>query len=189
MLSSDQHQKHFRIALFGEASTALSAHDEAEPHLMGDNGGYGGGFIVTKLHHCLAISGTCGFIIPAKYSDPGSNLFFRSGNAVYYNFSAGDLVYPKRYSSYDDLNVNIYVELNSKRYEEAVLLIDNKDEFKDLLLVLQAGQYAELRPGIQFIFQSRTRVEACVAVPVYGRTFLRTGPAVFASYQRYLFKR
>lgn len=189
VFSSDQQKKHLRIAVFGEASNTMSAHDEAESHLMGDNAGYGGGFIITKLLNRLALSGTCGFIVPFVYLDKDAKIEFRSGNSVYYNFSAGYLLYPSRYSSYNDLNINLYVELNNKRYEEALLLIDNQYQFTDLLPVLQPGQYSEFRPGVQFVIKSRTRAEVSVALPAYGRTYLRTGSVIFLSYQKYLFKR
>lgn len=188
LFSLDEKNGHIRIAAFGEASQTLSAHDEAEPNLMGDNAGFGGGIIATKLIKKLAISATAGIIKPITYKEPDKNMTFQSGDATYFMISAGYLLYPLQYKSYKDLNINIYLEALYKEYQAGALYIEREYENLDVFPYLREGKYLEIRPGLQFIMDSKNRLDLSFAVTAYGNTFIRNNPTVFIGYQRYLFK-
>jgi len=70
----DGEHRHLRMALYGEWSNVNVAHDEAEPTLMDDTKGYGGGLITTVLKNHLAVSFTTGFILPGKYDGNSPDL-------------------------------------------------------------------------------------------------------------------
>src|SRR6185436_1084324 len=53
-LSLDGNHQHFRMAAYAAYSTANVAHEEAEPNLTGDTGGFEGGLIATKLKNRFA---------------------------------------------------------------------------------------------------------------------------------------
>ena len=188
LFSHDEPNGHIRIAAFAEGSYINSAHDEAEPHLLGDNTGYGGGIIATQLIKKLALNVTAGLMRPTMYHQKKDNLKFRSGNARYVIFSAGYLLYPKAYNSYNDLNINIYMEALYKEYDAATLYINEQHENIEFFPYLREGRYMELRPGLQFIMNSRNRLDISAGITVYGRTFIRYNPTVYINYQRYLFK-
>ncbi|MFI5205901.1 MAG: hypothetical protein ACHQVK_03080, partial [Candidatus Paceibacterales bacterium] len=104
----DGQNSHLRMALYAEASNTKVAHDEAEPNLLDDTKGIGGGLIITALKNKFAVSLTSGVIVPGAYSgfanDPLSNDLIPTkinyGNAVKYNLSFGYLVLPRRYNDY-----------------------------------------------------------------------------------------
>src|SRR5579859_3734760 len=66
-ISLDGKNQHLRVAGYGEWSNVGVAHDEAEPNLMDDTGGYGFGVITTWLKNRFATSVTYGFIRPNSY--------------------------------------------------------------------------------------------------------------------------
>ncbi len=188
LFSHDEPNGHTRIAAYVEGSYISSAHDEAEPHLFGDNSGYGGGIIATKLIKKLALNITAGYMRPLMYTQKKDNLRFRSGNARYVIFSTGYLLYPKTYNSYDDLNINIYLEGVYKEYDAATLYINEQYENIDFFPYLREGRYMEVRPGLQFIMNSRNRLDISAGFTVYGRTFIRYNPTAYINFHRYLFK-
>lgn len=186
--SKDEPNGHIRIALTAEGSYVNSAHDEAEPHLLGDNSGYGGSVIVTKLIKKLALNLKAGFINPLDYNQPQEQIKFRSGNSRYAIFSTGYLLYPKVYESYDDVNLNVYLEMVYKEYDQAKLYIDKKYENIDVFPFLREGRYLEAKPGVQIILNSRTRIDLSAGFTVWGTSFLRANPTVYLNFQKYLFK-
>lgn len=188
IFKNDQQNGHLRIAAFGEASYTNAPHDEAEANLMGDNAGLGGGFIITKLVQRFAFSGKVGLIYPFTYKEKAADLTFRSGNSRYILFSSGYLLYPGKYTSYSNLNINLYLEALYKEYDEGVLTVQGKYAFINNFFYLRQGRYLELRPGIQFILNSKSRIDISVAYPVYGNTFIRIDPTLNFAFQKYLFK-
>ena len=121
LLTFDDANEHFRVAVFGQWSNVSNAHDEAEPNLLDDTRGFGGGLIATYLKKRFAVSMTTGFTIPDEYSEDkplfsGSastiNTTIEYGRSIEYNLSFGYLLYPKKYSNYEQANWNIYLEFN-----------------------------------------------------------------------------
>jgi hypothetical protein len=113
--------------------------DHNELNMMGDQSGVQAGLIATQLWNKLAISGT-GSIMQVlnnkmkKESKPEEYAF----QAFNYSLSAGYLLFPLEYTSYDQTNVNLYAEVLGGR---------NLD-------ITREKYYVDLAPSIQFIFKS-----------------------------------
>lgn len=195
IFSLDEKQKHLRIALYGEAGKSFVPHDEAEPGLNGDNTGFGGGVIITQLYKRFAASFTTGFQHPLIYVDKKQSITFKSGDATMYKLSLGYRLLPFNYSSYKDINVNIYLEFINKHYTGAEMTLYGLPyDFsiyqlfdKNIYNSLQENKYSELRPSIQFIFNSNTRIDLGMAAPIYSRSYLHFYPMFFFHLQKYFF--
>jgi len=59
--------KPFKLGLYGEWSAVETAHDDAEPDLMNDTGGYGFGLVSTFQKSRFAAGVTSGYIVPNSY--------------------------------------------------------------------------------------------------------------------------
>lgn len=186
--SRDGKNRHFRMAWYGEAAKSFAAHDEAEPYLMADNSGFGSGLIITKLINRLAISSTVGFINPLAYKEKGRDLSVHSGKAFSWGLQFGYLAFPREYRTYDDLNVNLYLEIFGKTYGDAQIMWNGSAYDISAIESLQGGSYIEFRPGIQFILNSKSRLDVTIAQSLKGRTFLYTFPMIQINYQKYFFK-
>lgn len=160
-LSLDDVHSHFRMAAFGKLSliknpagisytmvhtTGGIQHEEEkviygdEIDISGNHSGWNGGIIATQLIHKLAISATGSFASRWKnigYEKPAAI----NNNAANYSLSAGYLLLPRNYKNYNQVNLNLYVEL---------LASSNLD---------RKGHYTDLAPGIQLIFNSTSRLD------------------------------
>jgi len=169
LYSSDEMNKHFRIALYGEYGYNKTVYVNAEPNLSGDNTGVGGGLIITKLSNKLAVSGTAGFILPQWYNEQKTNLHVKSGNAFTYSLSAGYLLYPKTYTNYKQTNINAYIEGIGKAYGDALYKNGEVLISKTRHAVYKAGSYIDIRPGVQFIFNSNLRLDVSTTALQFSR--------------------
>jgi hypothetical protein len=193
-LTWDAQFKHFRISAYGECSNVGVAHDEAEPNLMDDTGGYGFGLISTYLKNRLALSLTTGFIKPNAYSEiqpdftggPDLPTKIYYGNAVKYNVSLGYRLYPKKYETYEQVNWNIYLELIGKTYDEATVT-QNGTDIRARTSALKRGTYIEIYPGIQRIINSNTRIELCYGFDLIGYSYVHFTPIWTLAVQRYFY--
>ena len=115
---------------------------QAALNLNGDNSGYEGGLIITKLIGKQAFSFTGSFI---HATDNGSNKFKYDGahrNALAYSLSGGRLLLPLNYTDYEQTNMNVMLEVLGQTN-------------------LHTGRsYIDLAPSIQFIFLSKMRLDA-----------------------------
>jgi hypothetical protein len=142
-LSNDGVHRHFRMAAFaqGSYSRTLSAFNEI--NLMGDQSGVQAGVIATQLYNKLAVSATASLaevLHKNRWQKDGPENY--AWQAVQYSLSAGYLLLPFRYRSYDQTNVNLYAELLGSRN-----------------LGLPAETYfVDLAPSIQFIFSSTAKL-------------------------------
>ena len=197
MLSIDGEKKHFRVAAYGEVSTVRTAHDEAEPDLQENNGGYGGGIIVTKLQNRYAASFTTGVMMPNTYTEAGSRPNFAGqstdytiemiyGRALVYNLSLGYLLYPRTYKSYYQPNYNVYVEFLGRSYGAATVLINN-ERIEANAPALVRGDYIEAHVGIQKIINSNFRLNLSIGFPVFRKSYTRFYPVDMISAQRYFY--
>ncbi len=186
-LNLDEHHKHLRMALYGTGIYANQAHDEAETNLMGDNSGAGGGLITTYLVKKLAISLTCGAIVPAAYTDASKNIKLQYGNSYNYSLSFGYLLFPFKYSSYNQTNVNIYSEFMGKYNEALKVFKDDKSILIDNVPGFEKNNYVDWRPAIQFIVKSNLRIDVSGTFRLYKRSYVRTYPAVNLNVQYYFF--
>ncbi len=140
VLAFDQARSHFRMATYGRVSLIKNLSPYPEISLLGDNSGVMGGLVVTQLLHKLAFSSS--FDLSHAYPNlGGSQNSISESNQIGYTVSGGYLFLPFRYTSYKQINVNLYVELLGK------------SSIKGL------GNYLDIAPAVQFIFGSRTRLD------------------------------
>lgn len=140
--SEDGKQSHFRMALFGRISKNSAESHQEEIETMGHNTGYEAGLITTQLLHKVAISSTISYE-RAIYNKPAymCSSAQMNNSAMNYTFSLGKLMLPKVYTSYNQTNVNLMLELIGQR------LNDNQKSFLDI------------GPSIQFIVNSQARFD------------------------------
>jgi hypothetical protein len=148
-LSIDTVQSHFRGAIFGKASISSNPFNTQEIALEGDNSGLQGGLIFTKLIHKLALSSSASYL---RAFDNSGNAPSIAGakNAVAYSLSAGYLLLPKSYTSYKQVNVNVYAELLGKSNPG------------------YAQSYLDVAPAVQFIFNSVCRLDLSYRAPLFN---------------------
>jgi len=186
--TNDKQNYHFRIAAFGEVAAFTSAHDEAEPSLVGDNSGAGFGIVTTLLKNKFAVSITSGAILPNKYYQKDTNqIELKYGNAYHYSLSMGYLLLPFKYKSYNQPNVNLYVEFIGKSYDKAKITLNDRPISVFNIATLEKGNYIEIRPSIQLILKSITRIDLSMGFPFINRSYVRTSPTYYFSIQRYFF--
>jgi hypothetical protein len=194
VVSKDDEKKHFRLAAYADWSNVGVAHDEAEPNLMDDTGGYGFGLISTWLKNRFAASLTTGFIRPNSYfetqpdfsggPDLPTKIYY--GDAIKYNLSFGYRVFPREYEGYEQVNWNLYLELVGKTYQAATV-IQNGTDIQAKTSALKKGSYVEIYPGIQRIVGSNTRIEFCYGFDLIGYSFVHFTPIWTLAIQRYFY--
>jgi len=200
-LSIDGQNSHFRAAVYGEYSILKVAHDEAEPTLLDDNSGYGGGLIATYLKNHFAVSFTGGFIVPFRYKGdvpdplpglPGVPATVTYGNGYNYSLSFGYLLFPGSYTGYRQTNWSIYMEFLGKDYDPMQMQVGsvyyNLPQYSISTsgnTALQGRQYLECWPGIQTIIRSDLRMDLSVGFPVINRSFVHFYPVYQLGIQRY----
>lgn len=140
-LSKDDVHRHFRMAVFAEASKTNTPFHYDEITLMGDKGGIEAGIIATQLWHKLALSGTLSHtqVLHKSRNDKVIYIPERNYQSVNFSLSGGYLLLPKEYTDYRQTNLNIYVELLGQRTFE------------------NPAYYLDLAPAIQLIFGSNTK--------------------------------
>jgi hypothetical protein len=150
--SHDDTHSHFRMAAYGKVAVIdnpfypITTKNE-EMDLEGGASGVAGGIVATQLVQKLAVSATVGynrFMNNIKDNYPA----YMSANAVNYSLSAGYLLLPRTYRSYDQTNLNLYVEFLGKANEDA--------------------QYMDIAPAVQFIFNSATRLDLSYRTQIFG---------------------
>jgi hypothetical protein len=194
-ISIDDQNKHFRVGAYAEWSNVKAAHDEAEPNLIDDTGGYGAGVITTFLKNRFAASLTSGFIRPNSYfetqpdftggPDLPTKIYY--GNAIKYNISFGYRIFPSHYTDYDQVNWNIYLEFMGKQYD-AARVIQNGSEIQTKTVALRRGSYVEVHPGIQRIVKSNLRIEASVGFDLINSSYTHFTPMWTLAAQQYFYR-
>ncbi len=174
--SVDDIHEHFRMAAFGKISVSGNpaqyltsytyyidhnnglppqAHTGHRAHLSGDydlDGNHSGaelGMIATQLKGKVAVSATVSATelvnnIGSK-RPPG-----QPQRGLNYSLSAGKLMLPKTYTSYRQLNLNIYAELLGTVLGNA------------------QGSYADFAPAVQLIFNSVAKLDIGARFNVWG---------------------
>ncbi|HKB43865.1 MAG TPA: hypothetical protein VKC90_05740 [Chitinophagaceae bacterium] len=151
-LSIDDIHKHFRMAVFTDASHTNAPFHYDEITLMGDKSGIEAGLIATQLWNKLAVSGTVSHTQVLDESRNSKVIYVpaRSYESLNYSLSAGYLLFPKEYTSYKQLNINFYT---------AVLAQQTLDQKK---------HYVDLAPALQFIFNSNSKLNIGYRFEVSG---------------------
>jgi hypothetical protein len=196
-LTLDGEHSHLRMAVYGEWSNVNVAHDEAEPTLLDDTKGYGGGLIATVLKNHLAISLTTGFIRPGKYDGFSPDIYggpdvpttLTYGNAWTYDLSFGYLLLPVHYVNYNKPNLNIYLEFKGKSYGQAQIVQYGVKPVPIQTPLLEAGNFVDVFPGIQTILRSNLRIDFSVGLPLLGQSYAHFYPIYMFGIQRYFYLR
>jgi hypothetical protein len=138
--SNDDVHRHFRMAAFAEAGYSRNPFVYGDINLDGDNSGVQAGFIATQLVNKLALSGTASVIKIFTGQTEHAAHAGHSLQALNYSLSAGYLLFPKDYTGYKQVNVNLYVEtIGMKGFDGSDYMID-------------------LAPALQFIFNSNFKI-------------------------------
>jgi len=169
-LSIDDVHKHFRAAAFMEASVNRYTSFFQELSLDGDQSGVQGGLIATQLLHKLALSGTISVIKALKNESwkpiSNANVSYLSFQAINYSLSAGLLVLPLKYSSFNQTNLNLYVELLGSR------ALDKSIHFVDIA------------PAVQLIFNANTKLNAGYRFQVNGNMLRMANQSYYISLEK-----
>lgn len=138
-LSIDDVHQHFRMAAFAEAAHSVNNLVYDELSLDGDQSGVQGGVIVTQLWQKLAVSSTLGYLQVVKEKPKGMEDAYPY-QAFNYSLSAGYLLFPRNYTSYNQTNLNLYAELLGQQ------TLDKR------------SFYLDLAPAAQLIFNSNAKL-------------------------------
>ena len=195
--SQDGQNTHFRLAAYGEVSYARIVSHLAEPELLTHNSGVGAGLIATYLKGHFAGTLTVGGVLPFEYKGNSYDIYggaypidFKYGNAVDYDLALGYLLLPRKYTSYKQTNINVYLEFLGKTYGAAdVTQHDGIESYKipNTIAILRGGSYMEASPGVQFIIRSSVRVDVSVGLPLGDGSYLHEYPLYYLAVQRYFF--
>jgi hypothetical protein len=167
-LSKDDVHRHFRMAAHAGYGWSDNPIVYQELSLDGDNGGWQTGLIATSLVNKLAVSAGVSYLNVLQTNRKIDMGFPFSKNALTYNLSAGYLLFPYRYKSYDQLNVNLYCEFLGQQ---------NTD--------LNKG-FVDVAPAIQLIIASRMRINAGARYQLAGSAYRMATQAYYVSVEYYL---
>lgn len=159
-LSTDDLQSHFRMAAFGRYSFNNSDIHQEQIEIMGHNTGFETGIVATQLIKKIAISASVSF---EKAFDNKPNYRFpvaQSDNATNYTLSFGKLMYPKKYTSFKQTNINTMLEFVGQTLNE------------------NGKSYLDIVPSIQFIINSQARIDVAYRRELYS-SMLRSAPNGF----------
>lgn len=155
--STDDLNSHFRLAAFGRYSFNNSDIHQDQIEIMGQNTGFETGLVATKLIKKVAISSSLSF---EKAFDNQPNYPFPSelgNNATNYSLSFGKLMYPKKYTSFKQTNINFMIEFVGQTINE------------------NGKSYLDVVPAIQFIFNSQARLDLAYRRELMS-SMMRTAP-------------
>lgn len=139
-LSNDEMFSHFRMAVFAEGAATRSKSVYDELSLDGDQSGIQLGVVATQLLHKLALSATVSRTDIFRWDKTVPQT--RPSAAFNYSLSAGYLVLPKKYTSYNQTNLNLYVEMLGQQTTGI------------------SRYFVDLAPAAQLIFNSSIKLNA-----------------------------
>ncbi|MEY3433274.1 MAG: hypothetical protein RL131_1210 [Bacteroidota bacterium] len=167
-ISIDDIHKHFRAAAYVKGVLSRNELQYDELTIDGDQSALQFGLIFTQLVNKLAVSANLGIHQVMdderwlKYAGP-RNFGYQAFN---YILSGGYLVYPKKYTSYEQTNFNIYFELIGGQG------LDRTYSFVDFA------------PAVQLIFNSNTKVNLGYRFQVSGDVYRMARQGVYLSAER-----
>jgi len=169
-LSHDDMHRHFRMAAFAEAAYSQRPVQTGELNFQGERSGVQLGVIATQLVGRMALSATVSHsqALDAERFDHNaySPYPYQSLN---YSLSGGLLVLPFSYTSYRQLNLNIYLELLGQR------TLDRKTF------------YTDLAPSIQFLFNSNSKLNLGYRFEVGGNQLRNMDRGFLVSFEHSFF--
>jgi hypothetical protein len=166
--SNDDIHRHFRIAAFAEAGYSRNPLYYDEIFVRGDNSGFDAGFIATQLVNKTAISVTTS-LVKVYGKEPEHVMHELTRTAFNYSLSAGQLILPVEYTSYDQLNFNIYAEILGQN------ALDKKAYFIDAA------------PAIQFIFNSNSKLNLGYRFQLSGNAIRGVEKSFLVSFEHTFF--
>jgi hypothetical protein len=149
-LNLDDVQQHFRMAAYGRYSFNNAAIEQEAIETAMLNSGYELGVIATQLLHKLAISSSVSYERALNNGTKNGFPEYYSNSAMNYTLSFGQLVLPKKYTGYDQTNLNLMVEFLGQRLNG------------------NGKSYLDIAPSIQFIIKSKARVDLAYRQPLYS---------------------
>ncbi len=167
-LSKDEIHKHFRMAVFADVSATKAPFHYDEITLMGDKSGIEAGIIATQLWNKFALSGTISHTEVLDQSRKSDVIYVPSRvyQSMNYSLSAGYLLWPKEYTDYKQLNINLYTELLAEQ------TLDSKKHCVDLA------------PAVQFIFNSNAKLNIGYRFQVSGNMTRMSNNSWLVSFER-----
>ena len=155
--SVDDINSHFRMATFGRYSFNKADIHQDEIEIMGHNTGFETGLIATHLIKKVEISSSISF--EKAFDNNRNNLFPNTlgNNATNYTLSFGKLMYPKKYTSLKQTNINLMVEFIGQTINE------------------NGKSYLDVVPVVQFIFNSQARLDLAYRRELIS-SMIRTAP-------------
>ncbi|SKB70584.1 hypothetical protein SAMN05660841_01936 [Sphingobacterium nematocida] len=158
--SVDDLQSHFRMAAFGRYSWNKTPIRQEAIDLMGKNSGFEVGLVATQLIKKVALSTNVSY---ARALDNDGNNFpeLQGQDAVNYTFSVGRLMYPNRYTSYKQTNINAMLELVGQT------------------ITKNGRSYMDVVPAVQFIINSQARIDLAYQKQLYGSVHRPVKDGVF----------
>lgn len=160
--SEDEVHSHFRMSAYGKLAVSNNEILQPAVDLAGRNSGAEAGIVATKLINRLALSAGGSFV--NAFDNTADNKFpaaFSGKNAFSYNLSAGKLILPVEYKSYEQTNVNVMLEMLGQTNAST------------------GHTFIDLAPSVQLIFLSKIRLDAGYRFPlvtslsrISGRGFL-----------------
>jgi hypothetical protein len=147
--SVDDLHSHFRLAAYGRISTSNAEIHQEDIETMGMNSGYEIGAVATQLINKTALSATVSY--ERAFNNQG-NIFPDewSNSAMNYTFSIGQLMYPKKYTSFKQTNINAMLEFLGQRLNQ------------------NGKSYLDVVPSIQFIINSQARIDLGYRRQIYS---------------------
>ena len=155
--STDDINSHFRLATFGRYSFNKADIHQEEIEIMGHNTGFETGLIATQLIKKVAISSSISF---EKAFDNKPDYQFpvnQGNNATNYTLSIGKLMYPKKYTSFRQTNINLMLEFLGQTINQ------------------NGKSYLDVVPSVQFIINSQARIDLGYRQELYN-SMIRSAP-------------
>jgi len=169
-LSRDEIHRHFRMAVFADASYTRSPFHYDEISLMGDKSGVEAGLIATQLWNKFALSATVSHtqVLHKSRNDKVIYVPERNYQSMNYSLSGGYLLLPREYTDYKQTNLNLYLECLAQQTLDV-----NK-------------YYIDLAPAIQLIFNSTSKLNIGYRFQLEGNMDRMTDQSWLVSFE-YIF--
>ncbi|HET9136582.1 MAG TPA: hypothetical protein VFO76_08090, partial [Candidatus Kapabacteria bacterium] len=168
--TDDAFKHHVRLAAYADILVGTHA-SMPEFSFKGSGPAISGGFIATLLENRLALSSTVG-VSHALKDIPIPGMTYRNITGINASFSAGYLLYPSHYQSYNDPNINVYAELLGYRswYDMEMVYSTKAKQGTELILSL----------GPQLILNSVLRIDLAYSTTIYNSYDWKRSNSFFA---------
>ena len=168
-LSKDDVHSHFRMAAFAQGSYSRHYLQYDEIDLNADMSGFQAGLIATQLKNKFAASAAVSFIKAIDNKRLHPEHFVKPNKAFNYSLSAGYLLLPKEYKSFEQLNLNIYTE------------------FLGLSVIGSNAYFFDAAPAVQIIFNSSSKLNLGFRFQLAGKRVRNTDQSFLLSFEHTFF--